>query len=200
MVPHKLSASRSVAFRELKATGPRALVELSALELAERAGRACPILPPSLDIPGGGRPRLGTHHLPPGDPGGPFPKVEAPPCPGSPPALPSIAVVAAPQREGTVLIHEKLFESRLFFTDRLASMGARLILCDPHRVVVTGPSRLVGQDLVSPDIRAGMALLIAALCAEGESTIHNVQQIDRGYERIETKLGLLGADIRRVAR
>jgi len=96
------------------------------------------------------------------------------------------------------LIHEKLFESRLLFTHRLAGMGAKLILSDPHRVVVNGKSRLFGQDLVSPDIRAGMALVIAALCAEGTSVIHNVQQIDRGYERIDERLAALGARIKRV--
>ena len=106
-------------------------------------------------------------------------------------------VVGATQSEGTVLIFEKMFESRLFFVDRLASMGARLILCDPHRVVVSGRSQLVGQELVSPDIRAGMALVIAALCANGTSTIHNIQQIDRGYERIDERLAELGARIER---
>jgi UDP-N-acetylglucosamine 1-carboxyvinyltransferase len=112
----------------------------------------------------------------------------------------SIAVVAATQSEGTVMIHQKMFESRLFFVDRLQSMGARLILCDPHRVVVSGRSRLWGQELVSPDIRAGMALVIAALCAaEGKSVIHNVQQIDRGYERIDERLQSLGAKIKRRA-
>jgi UDP-N-acetylglucosamine 1-carboxyvinyltransferase len=146
-----------------------------------------------LVVPGGQTLRVAP------DLGGAIPKIEDAPWPGFPADLTSIAVVAATQSEGTVLIHEKLFESRLFFTDRLAAMGARLILCDPHRVVVTGPSALVGQELVSPDIRAGMALLIAALCAEGESTIHNVQQIDRGYERIEERLRSLGAEITRLA-
>jgi UDP-N-acetylglucosamine 1-carboxyvinyltransferase len=126
------------------------------------------------------------------------PKIEDAPWPGFPADLTSIAVVAATQADGMVLIHEKLFESRLFFVDRLIAMGARLILCDPHRVVVSGPARLRGQDLVSPDIRAGMALLIAALCAEGRSVIHNVQQIDRGYERIDERLAGLGAKIIRA--
>ncbi len=126
------------------------------------------------------------------------PKIEDAPWPGFPADLTSIAVVAATQADGMVLIHEKLFESRLFFVDRLIAMGARLILCDPHRVVVSGPARLRGQDLVSPDIRAGMALLIAALCAEGRSIIHNVQQIDRGYERIDERLAGLGAKIIRA--
>jgi UDP-N-acetylglucosamine 1-carboxyvinyltransferase len=131
------------------------------------------------------------------DLGGAIPKIEDAPWPGFPADLTSIAVVAATQTTGTVLIFEKLFESRLFFVDRLASMGARLILCDPHRVVVTGRCKLYGQELTSPDIRAGMALLIAALCAEGKSVIHNVQQIDRGYERIDERLAALGARITR---
>ena len=124
-------------------------------------------------------------------------KIDDAPWPGFPADLISIATVMATQSRGSVLIHEKLFESRLFFVDRLISMGARIVLCDPHRAVVIGPSRLYGQNLVSPDIRAGMALLIAALCAEGESVIDNVNQIDRGYERIEERLQALGADVRR---
>jgi UDP-N-acetylglucosamine 1-carboxyvinyltransferase len=131
------------------------------------------------------------------DLGNAIPKIEDAPWPGFPADLTSIAVVGATQSEGTVLVFEKLFESRLFFVDRLASMGARLILCDPHRVVITGRAPLFGQELVSPDIRAGMALLIAALCAEGKSVIHNVQQIDRGYERIDERLRSLGAKIAR---
>ncbi len=128
-----------------------------------------------------------------------IPKIEDAPWPGFPADLTSIVVVAATQSEGTVLIHEKMFESRLFFVDRLQSMGAKLVLCDPHRVVVSGRARLWGQELSSPDIRAGMALLIASLCADGKSVIHNVQQIDRGYERIDERLAALGAKIRRVA-
>jgi len=131
------------------------------------------------------------------DLGGAIPKVEDAPWPGFPADLTSLAVVTATQAEGTVLIFEKLFESRLFFTDRLASMGARLILCDPHRVVVTGKARLYGAQMSSPDIRAGMALVIAALCAEGRSTIQNIQQIDRGYARIDERLAELGARITR---
>lgn len=130
--------------------------------------------------------------------GGAIPKIEDAPWPGFPADLTSLAVVAASQTEGTVLIFEKMFESRLFFVDRLAAMGAKLILCDPHRVVVNGRAQLVGQDLVSPDIRAGMALVIAALCAEGKSVIHNIQQIDRGYERIDERLNALGAKITRI--
>lgn len=146
-----------------------------------------------IHVPGGQELRV-AHDL-----GGFIPKIEDAPWPGFPADLTSIAVVAATQTEGTILIFEKMFESRLFFTDRLASMGARLILCDPHRVVVNGRARLVGQELVSPDIRAGMALVIAALCAEGKSVIHNVQQIDRGYERIDERLRALGAQIQRRA-
>ncbi|CAN0588259.1 unnamed protein product, partial [Laminaria digitata] len=132
------------------------------------------------------------------DLGGAIPKIEDSPWPGFPADLTSLAVVAATQTEGTTLIFEKMFESRLFFTDRLASMGARLILCDPHRVVVSGKARLVAEELVSPDIRAGMALVIAALCAKGTSIIHNVQQVDRGYERIDERLNALGAKIKRL--
>ncbi|MBX2811039.1 MAG: UDP-N-acetylglucosamine 1-carboxyvinyltransferase [Myxococcales bacterium] len=128
---------------------------------------------------------------------GAIPKIEDSPWPGFPADLTSIAVVAATQTEGTVLIFEKMFESRLFFTDRLSAMGAKLILCDPHRVVVSGKSQLFGQPLVSPDIRAGMALVIAALAAKGQSEIHNVQQIDRGYERIDTRIRELGGRIER---
>ena len=142
-------------------------------------------------VPGGQELRVAP------DVGGAIPKIEDAPWPGYPADLTSIAVVGATQSEGTVLIFEKMFESRLFFVDRLASMGARLILCDPHRVVVSGRSQLVGQELVSPDIRAGMALVIAALCANGTSTIHNIQQIDRGYERIDERLAELGARIER---
>ncbi len=132
------------------------------------------------------------------DLGGAVPKVDDAPWPGFPTDLMSIALVVATQAMGTVLIHEKMFDSRLYFVDRLIVMGARIILCDPHRAVVVGPSRLHGETLQSPDIRAGMALLIAALCASGESVIHNINQIDRGYERIETKLQALGARIERV--
>jgi UDP-N-acetylglucosamine 1-carboxyvinyltransferase len=107
-------------------------------------------------------------------------------------------VIVATQARGTVLIFEKMFESRLFFVDKLVSMGARIILCDPHRVVVTGPTKLYGQRMSSPDIRAGMAMVIAALCAEGTSTIGDAYQIDKGYERIDERLRALGARIERV--
>lgn len=133
------------------------------------------------------------------DLGGAIPKIEDSIWPGFPADLTSIAVVGATQAQGTTLIHEKLFESRLFFVDRLIGMGAKAILCDPHRVVITGRSQLLGADVASPDIRAGMALVIAALCAHGKSVIHNVGQIDRGYARIEERLEGLGARIRRKA-
>ena len=131
------------------------------------------------------------------DLGGQIPKIESGIWPAFPADLTSIAVVAATQATGTVLVFEKMFESRLFFVDKLVSMGARIILCDPHRAVVTGPAQLVGQRLESPDIRAGMAMVIAALCAEGQSSIGNIRQIDRGYERIDERLRALGADIER---
>jgi len=125
-------------------------------------------------------------------------KIEDGPWPAFPADLTSIAVAMATQAEGMVLIHEKMFENRLFFVDKLVSMGARVIVCDPHRAVVSGPSRLHGERMESPDIRAGMAMLIAALCAEGTSEIGNIRQIDRGYERIDERLRALGARIERV--
>jgi UDP-N-acetylglucosamine 1-carboxyvinyltransferase len=127
-----------------------------------------------------------------------IPKIESGVWPAFPADLTSIAVTVATQAYGTILIFEKMFESRLFFVDKLVSMGARIILCDPHRVVVTGPATLYGERLESPDIRAGMAMLIAALCAEGTSTIGNIRQIDRGYERIDERLRDLGAAIERA--
>lgn len=128
---------------------------------------------------------------------GHVPKVDDGPWPAFPADLTSIAVVAATRAQGTIVIHEKMFESRMFFTDKLVSMGARIILCDPHRVVVVGPSQLRGARLESPDIRAGMAILIAALGAAGRSRIRNVGQIERGYERIDERLTALGACIER---
>ena len=133
------------------------------------------------------------------DAGDAIPKVEDGPWPAFPADLTSIALALATQSEGVVLIFEKMFENRLFFVDKLVSMGARVVLCDPHRAVVTGPSRLHGERMESPDIRAGMAMLIAALCAEGRSEIGNVGQIDRGYERIDERLRGLGARIERTA-
>ncbi len=132
------------------------------------------------------------------DVGGAVPKIDDGPWPHFPADLLSIALVVATQAEGTVLIHEKMFESRLFYVDKLITMGARIILCDPHRAVVVGSSQLFGQALSSPDIRAGMALVIAALAARGESVIANVGQIDRGYEHLERKLQALGAQIVRT--
>jgi UDP-N-acetylglucosamine 1-carboxyvinyltransferase len=130
---------------------------------------------------------------------GAIPRVDDAPWPGFPADLTSIALVIATQARGTVLIHEKMFESRLFFVDKLISMGARIVLCDPHRAVVSGPARLRGAKMSSPDIRAGMALLIAALSAHGRSEIMNIGQIDRGYERIDERLRALGAEIERAA-
>lgn len=132
------------------------------------------------------------------DMGGMIPKIDDAPWPGFPADLTSILTVVATQVEGTVLVHEKLFEARMFFVDKLIGMGARIILCDPHRAVVSGPSRLSGSSLVSPDVRAGMAMVIAALCAEGRSTIDNVYQIERGYENLARRLESLGARIERV--
>ncbi len=128
---------------------------------------------------------------------GHLPKVDDGPWPAFPADLTSIAVVAATQARGTVLVHEKMFESRMFFTDKLVAMGARIILCDPHRVVVVGPSPLRGARVESPDIRAGMAMLIAALGARGTSVIRNAGQIERGYESIDRRLAKLGARIER---
>jgi UDP-N-acetylglucosamine 1-carboxyvinyltransferase len=127
------------------------------------------------------------------------PKIEDGPWPAFPADLTSIALALATQAEGQILIFEKMFENRLFFVDKLVAMGARIILCDPHRAIVYGPSRLHGERVESPDIRAGMAMLIAALCAEGTSEIGNIAQIDRGYERIDLRLRDLGARIERVA-
>ncbi|MDR1748259.1 MAG: UDP-N-acetylglucosamine 1-carboxyvinyltransferase, partial [Spirochaetaceae bacterium] len=126
-----------------------------------------------------------------------IPKIDDAPWPGFPPDLTSIMTVIATQVEGTVLIHEKMFESRMFFVDKLIGMGARITLCDPHRAVVSGPSILHGSELTSPDVRAGMAMLIAALGARGESIIRNVYQIERGYERLSERLQSLGARITR---
>jgi UDP-N-acetylglucosamine 1-carboxyvinyltransferase len=132
------------------------------------------------------------------DAGDAIAKIEDGPWPAFPADLTSIALALATQAEGMVLVFEKMFENRLFFVDKLVTMGARVILCDPHRAVVSGPSRLHGERMESPDIRAGMAMLIAALCAEGTSEIGNVGQIDRGYERIDERLRALGARIERV--
>jgi UDP-N-acetylglucosamine 1-carboxyvinyltransferase len=134
------------------------------------------------------------------DLGGMIPKIDDAPWPGFPADLTSITAVIATQVEGTVLVHEKMFESRMFFVDKLITMGARIVLCDPHRAVISGPARLKGATLVSPDVRAGMALVIAALCAEGKSEIQNIYQIERGYEDLPKRLGSLGARIVRKAK
>jgi UDP-N-acetylglucosamine 1-carboxyvinyltransferase len=144
-----------------------------------------------LFVPGGQEPEIQM------DMGGHVPKVDDGPWPAFPADLTSIALVTATQCRGTILVHEKMFESRMFFADKLVSMGARLVLCDPHRVVVFGPSRLQGGMVESPDIRAGMGLLIAALGAQGRSEIYNISQIERGYERIDERLRALGAGIER---
>jgi UDP-N-acetylglucosamine 1-carboxyvinyltransferase len=133
------------------------------------------------------------------DLGATIPRIEDSPWPGFPTDLMSILLVTATQSSGTCIIHEKMFESRLYFVDKLIhGMGAQIVLCDPHRAVIVGPSPLFGASISSPDIRAGMALLIAALAAEGKSTIHNISQIDRGYEKIDQRLRGLGASIERL--
>jgi len=144
-----------------------------------------------LVVPAGQARRIRT------DVGGHVPKLEDAPWPGFPADLVSIALVTATQCEGMLLVHEKLFESRLFFVDKLIGMGARIVLCDPHRAVVSGPAALRGGVVESPDIRAGMAILLAAMAAEGTSTIHNIGQIERGYEKIHERLRSLGAAIER---
>ena len=141
-----------------------------------------------------GSPRLAVQ----ADLGGAIPKIEDGPWPSFPADLTSIALVGATQADGSIMIHEKMFESRMFFVDRLIAMGARIVLCDPHRAVVVGPTALRPSVMASPDIRAGMALLIAALVADGESRIDHAEQIERGYEAIDGRLSALGADIRRV--
>src|SRR5579864_236155 len=130
--------------------------------------------------------------------GGHVPKLEDQPWPAFPADLMSIAIVTASQCDGVILMFEKMFESRMFFVDKLISMGARIVLCDPHRAIIAGPSRLKGALMTSPDIRAGMAMLLSSACAEGVSTINNADQIERGYERIEARLNALGAKITRV--
>jgi UDP-N-acetylglucosamine 1-carboxyvinyltransferase len=133
------------------------------------------------------------------DLGDAIPKIEDGPWPAFPADLTSIALALATQADGTVLVFEKMFENRLFFVDKLVAMGARITLCDPHRAIVSGPSRLHGERVESPDIRAGMAMLIAALAADGTSEIGNIRQIDRGYEEIDVRLRGLGAHIERVS-
>ena len=132
------------------------------------------------------------------DEGGAIPKIDDGPWPAFPADLTSIATAVATQARGEVMIFEKMFENRLFFVDKLVAMGARIILCDPHRAVVSGPAQLYGERVESPDIRAGMAMLIAGLAAKGTTTIGNITQIDRGYERIDERLRAVGARIERV--
>ncbi len=158
----------------------------------ERLGVECVREDSSIRVPGGQKLVVED------DLGSQIPKIEDGPWPAFPADLTSIALAVATQATGTVLIFEKMFENRLFFVDKLVNMGARIILCDPHRAVINGPAKLYGERMESPDIRAGMAMLIASLCAEGRSTIGNVGQIDRGYERIDERLRALGAHIERV--
>jgi UDP-N-acetylglucosamine 1-carboxyvinyltransferase len=133
------------------------------------------------------------------DLGGHVPKLEDGPWPAFPADVMSTTIVTATQCAGMLLIFEKMFESRLFFVDKLIGMGAQIVLCDPHRAVISGPSPLRGGVVESPDIRAGMAMVLAALAADGTSTIHNIGQIERGYEQIDSRLRALGADLERLA-
>ena len=159
----------------------------------ERLGISCRIDGNDLVIPAEQSRRIRD------DLGGHVPKLDDQPWPAFPADVMSIAIVTATQCEGMILMHEKMFESRMFFVDKLISMGARIVLCDPHRALVSGPSQLRAGNVESPDIRAGMAMLLAALCATGTSTIQNVGQIERGYERIDERLNALGARITRIA-
>ncbi len=158
----------------------------------ERLGISCVIDGKDLIVPAEQSRRIRD------DLGGHVPKLEDQPWPAFPADVMSIAIVTATQCEGLILMHEKMFESRMFFVDKLISMGARIVLCDPHRALVSGPSQLRAGNVESPDIRAGMAMLLAALCATGTSTIMNVGQIERGYERIDERLNALGANIIRI--
>ena len=158
----------------------------------ERLGVECRIEGEDLVIPANQSLRIRD------DIGGHVAKLEDQPWPAFPADLMSIAIVTATQCSGIILMHEKMFESRMFFVDKLVAMGARIVLCDPHRALVSGPSQLRGAAVESPDIRAGMAILLAALCASGTSVINNVGQIERGYERIDERLRALGAHIQRV--
>jgi len=158
----------------------------------ERLGVVCEVEGDDLVVPAGQTLAIRD------DFGGHVPKLEDQPWPAFPADLMSIAIVTATQCEGVILMFEKMFESRMFFVDKLISMGARIVLCDPHRAIVAGPSRLRGALMTSPDIRAGMAMLLAAVCAKGVSTINNADQIERGYERIDERLNALGARITRV--
>jgi UDP-N-acetylglucosamine 1-carboxyvinyltransferase len=158
----------------------------------ERLGVHCEVEGDDLVIPSGQSREIQS------DMGGHVPKLEDQPWPAFPADLMSIAIVTATQCRGMILMHEKMFESRMFFVDKLIGMGARIVLCDPHRAIVSGPCQLRGSTLESPDIRAGMAMLIAALCARGRSVINNIGQIERGYERIDERLRALGANVQRI--
>lgn len=158
----------------------------------ERLGIRCQIKGDDLYIPADQEMKVQA------DFGGHIPTISDQPWPAFPADTMSIAIVTASQCEGVVMLFEKMFESRMFFVDKLIAMGARIVLCDPHRAIVAGPSQMRGSRLESPDIRAGMAMLIAAMCAEGTSTINNAQQIERGYERIDERLNAMGAKITRV--
>ncbi len=160
----------------------------------ERLGISCRIEDDDLVVPEQQERRIQS------DLGGHVPTLSDQPWPAFPADLMSIAIVTATQCEGMILIHEKMFESRMFFVDKLIGMGARIVMCDPHRVVVAGPQALRAATVESPDIRAGMAMLLAAMCAEGDSVINNVGQIERGYERIDERLNALGANIVRAER
>ena len=158
----------------------------------ERLGIRCEIRGEDLYIPGNQELRVQD------DFGGHIPTMSDQPWPAFPADTMSIMIVTATQCEGVVMMFEKMFESRMFFVDKLIAMGAKIVLCDPHRAIVAGPSNLRGAKLQSPDIRAGMAMLIAAMCAQGTSVIDNAQQIERGYERIDERLNALGAKITRI--
>ena len=158
----------------------------------ERLGIRCQIRGDDLYIPAEQEMKVQA------DFGGHIPTISDQPWPAFPADTMSIAIVTATQCEGVVMMFEKMFESRMFFVDKLIAMGARIVLCDPHRAIVAGKSQMRGSRLESPDIRAGMAMLIAAMCAEGTSTINNAQQIERGYERIDERLNAMGAKITRV--
>ncbi len=167
--------------------------EMRAIRMVfDRLGVQSELRDGSLFVPGDQRPEIRP------DWGNQVPKIDDAPWPAFPTDLMSIAITVATQCKGTVLFFEKMFEGRMFFVDHLQNMGAQIILCDPHRVVVVGPQTLRGGRVESPDVRAGMALLIAALCAEGETQIYNIHQIDRGYQRVDEKLRKLGAAIERV--
>ncbi|MCL4393683.1 MAG: UDP-N-acetylglucosamine 1-carboxyvinyltransferase, partial [Chloroflexi bacterium] len=158
----------------------------------ERLGVKCDVQGPNIRVPANQSLKVES------DVHNAVPKIDDGIWPAFPSDLMSIALVTATQCDGTILMHEKMFEGRMYFVDKLLNMGARVVLCDPHRSVVVGPSEMHGERLESPDIRAGMALLLAALCARGTSVIGNIGQIDRGYEQIEVKLQRLGARIQRV--